>query len=102
MTKELQLETGPQQKSHKMVKLVLGIFFDLIGMMSYAIPGLGEFIDVIWAPISALLLASMYKGTTGKIAGTIDFIEELIPGIDIIPTFTLTWVYVYLIKKEQV
>jgi hypothetical protein len=25
----------------------------------------------------------------------------LIPGLDIIPTFTLRWIYTYLIKKEK-
>jgi hypothetical protein len=101
MTNKVQIETVPQKKSHKMAKLVLGIFFDLIGMISYAIPGFAEVIDVIWAPISGLILASMYKGTVGRIAGTFDFLEEILPGTDVIPTFTLTWIYVYIIKKEN-
>ena len=41
----------------------------------------------------------MYKGTTGKVAGIIGFIEEIFPFIDIIPTFTLTWLYTYVYKK---
>lgn len=101
MTKELQVETTPNVKSNKMAKLVLGIIFDLIGMLSYAIPFVAEITDIIWAPISGLILARMYKGNVGRIAGTIDFIEELLPETDIIPTFTLTWIYVYIIKKEH-
>lgn len=101
MTKEIQLETSPEVKSHKMTKLFLGIIFDAIGMLSYAVPFFAEIIDVVWAPISGLILANMYKGTVGKIAGTIDFLEELLPETDIIPTFTLTWIYVYVIKKEK-
>lgn len=87
--------------SSKYLKLFLGIVFDLIGMISYIIPGLGETIDVIWAPISGLLLMFMYKGYTGKIAGVIGFVEEAMPGLDIIPTFTLTWIYKYLIQKDN-
>jgi hypothetical protein len=101
MTNKIQIETYPEIKSHKLAKLILGIFFDAIGMLSYAIPILAEVIDVIWAPISGLLLAKMYKGNTGKIAGIFGFLEEIIPGTDIIPTFTLTWIYVYWIKKEN-
>jgi len=42
----------------------------------------------------------MYKGTEGKVAGVISFIEEIVPGLDIIPTFTIMWFYTYVIKKE--
>lgn len=87
--------------SNKKAKLVLSIIFDLIGMMSYLVPVFGEAVDVIWAPISGLLLMLMYKGTKGKVAGIIGTIEELIPFIDIIPTFTLTWLYTYFIVKEE-
>ncbi|MCO6175701.1 hypothetical protein NHF50_11680 [Flavobacterium sp. NRK F10] len=89
------------KSSNKKAKLVLSIIFDLIGMMSYLVPVFGEAVDVIWAPISGLLLMLMYKGTKGKVAGIIGTIEELIPFIDIIPTFTLTWLYTYFIVKEE-
>jgi hypothetical protein len=46
------------------------------------------------------LMSRMYKGTIGKLGGTIAFLEEIIPFTDVIPTFTLTWIYTYLIKKE--
>ena len=42
----------------------------------------------------------MYKGQTGKIAGTFSFIEEIVPGLDIIPTFTITWFYVFVINNK--
>lgn len=81
--------------------LFLGILFDLVGMVSFTIPIIGEFSDVIWAPVAALLLKSMYKGSIGKIGGIIAFVEEALPGLDIIPTFTLTWIYTYVIKKAE-
>lgn len=80
--------------------LILGILFDLIGMLSFTIPLIGEFSDVIWAPIAALLLKTMYKGKIGTIGGIIGFVEEALPGLDFIPTFTLTWVYTYLLKNK--
>lgn len=101
MTNEVQQIQTPKVKSYKYSKLVIGIFFDLIGMISYIIPGYLEFIDVAWAPLSGFILSKMYKGNVGKVAGTIEFLEELIPFTDAIPTFTLTWIYVYVFKKEQ-
>lgn len=88
-------------KYHKNIKLILSLLFDGIGLLSYIVPFLGEGIDIIWAPISGLLLAYMYKGTVGKVAGIIGFIEELIPMLDFIPTFTLTWLYTYVFKPED-
>ena len=81
-------------------KLILSIIFDLVGMLSYIIPGIAETTDLIWAPISGMLLVAMYKGTTGKVAGIIGTVEELIPFTDIIPTFTLTWIYEYYISNK--
>jgi hypothetical protein len=81
-----------------MSKLFLCLLFDGIGMLSYVVPVFGEAIDIIWAPISGILLVLMFKGTVGKLAGVFGFIEELIPMVDIIPTFTITWFYTYIIK----
>ena len=100
MTKKNQV-TNPKEKSNKRQKLFLGILFDFIGMLSYIIPGVAEYTDIIWAPISAFLMFSMYKGTTGKVAGVISFIEEAFPFIDIIPTFTLTWIYKFVIHNDE-
>lgn len=70
-------------------------------MLSYAVPVMGEFSDIIWAPIAGYLMIKMYEGQTGTTAGIIVTIEELLPGLDIIPTFTLTWIYTYVIKKQS-
>ncbi|WP_233885781.1 hypothetical protein [Tenacibaculum piscium] len=80
---------------------MLSILFDGIGLLSFVIPGVGEFIDVIWAPLSAFLIKRMYKGTKGNVAATLSFIEEALPGLDIIPTFTLTWIYTYIIASNK-
>jgi hypothetical protein len=78
----------------------LSLIFDGIGMLSYLVPFLGTLSDVIWAPIAGLILMRMYKGTVGTVGGFLVFVEELMPGIDFIPTFTITWIYTYLIKKK--
>lgn len=89
------------QVNNKKKHLVLGIIFDLIGMLSFSIPFVGEFSDVVWAPLAGFLMTWMYKGKVGKIAGIFTFLEEIIPFTDIIPSFTLTWIYTYLIRKKS-
>lgn len=88
-------------KNDKTLMLVLGLLFDAIGMMSFTIPGVGEFADIIWAPIAALLMTKMYNGRVGKVASVLTFLEEIIPFTDIIPSFTLTWIYTYYFQKGK-
>lgn len=88
-----------KSKDNKYKKLLLGLLFDGIGMLSFAIPFIGEFSDLIWAPIAGWLMIRMYKGKIGQGAGIITFIEEIIPGLDVIPTFTIMWLYTYVFKK---
>ena len=86
---------------NKFKKLILGILLDALGLVSFVIPGIGEFSDIVWAPVSGWLMTKLYKGKVGKIAGIITFIEEAIPGLDVIPTFTIMWFYTYVFKKEK-
>lgn len=89
------------KKDNKTLKLILGIIFDLIGYASYFIPGFAELSDIIWAPLSAWLMTRMYKGTSGKVGAVITFIEEALPFTDAIPTFTLMWLYTYVINPKK-
>ncbi len=82
-------------------KLYLGIFLDLVGMATYFIPGLGPFLDLLWAPVAGWFMTRMYKGQAGRTAGVIAFLEEVLPGTDFIPTFTLMWLYTYKFKKSK-
>lgn len=93
MSQEITQTIIVAKATPKLGKLILSIIFDFIGMLSYIFPGIAETTDIIWAPISGLLLVAMYKGTTGKVAGIIGTLEELLPFTDIIPTFTITWFY---------
>jgi len=88
-------------EDNRMSKLLTGLILDGIGMISFSIPLIGEFSDVIWAPIAAIIMARMYKGRVGKVAGVLTFIEEIIPFTDIIPSFTLTWIYTYYFQKRE-
>lgn len=81
--------------------LLLGLLFDAIGMASLLFPGLGDLLDVVWAPLAGWLMTRMYKGKLGQAAGVITFIEELVPGLDVIPTFTIMWIYTYLISGRK-
>lgn len=85
-------------KNSKGSMLAFSLLFDGIGMLTYLVPLFGEITDLFWAPISTILLIVMFKGTAGKLAGVFGFIEELLPFVDIIPTFTITWFYTYIIK----
>lgn len=81
--------------------LILSIIFDAIGYASFIIPGIGEFSDIVWAPLSGYLMTKLYKGKPGKIAGVVSVIEEALPGLDIIPTFTLMWLYTYVFNSTD-
>ncbi len=81
--------------------LLKGIFLDLIGMATMTIPVVGPFLDLAWAPYAARQMSEMYPGRKGKIASVIVFLEEILPFTDIVPSFTLMWVYTYLIKTQK-
>nr|WP_294787150.1 hypothetical protein [uncultured Flavobacterium sp.] len=87
-------------QDNRMSKLLIGLVLDGIGMISFSIPLLGEFSDVVWAPIAAIIMTKMYKGRVGKVASVLTFVEEILPFTDIIPSFTLTWIYTYFFQKE--
>ena len=75
--------------------LVLCIILDLIGYATYAIPFFGELLDLGWAPISGFIFYMMFGGWKGAIGGVLNFIEELLPGTDFIPSFTIMWLVQY-------
>lgn len=78
-------------------KLLLGLLFDGCGYISYVFPPF----DFLWAPLSAYLMTRLYKGTSGKVAAAISFVEEALPFVDFIPSFTLMWIYTYVFGKKE-
>ena len=77
-------------------KLVLSLIFDALGYVSFVFPPF----DFIWAPLSAYLMTKLYKGREGKVAAVIAFVEEALPYFDVIPTFTLMWLYTFIFKPK--
>lgn len=85
----------------KYKKLLLGLLLDAVGMLSLALPGLGEFLDLLWAPVAGWFMTRLYPGRKGRVAAVVAFVEELLPGLDLIPTFTLMWIYTFLLSKRS-
>ena len=87
--------THPSKKTEeiKNLKLLAAILIDLIGMVSYLLPGASELLDAIWAPISAILVYYMF-GRKLSWAG-FTFVEELAPFADVIPSATIAWFFYY-------
>lgn len=77
--------------------LFICILMDIIGMATYIFPALGEMADVAWAPISAFIFYQMFGGRFGMLGGVLNFLEEIIPFTDIIPSFTIAW----FIRKQE-
>jgi hypothetical protein len=73
--------------------LAFCIAMDVIGCASYIFPGLTEFADVVWAPISAFIFYKTFGGRVGQIGAVINFVEEIIPFTDIVPSFTIAYFY---------
>jgi hypothetical protein len=46
-------------------------------------------------------MIQLYDGKKGKIAGALVFIEEILPMSDVIPTFSIMWVYTYYFDKTS-
>jgi hypothetical protein len=88
-------------KMKKQPSLVFCIVMDLIGYATYSIPGLGEFADILWAPISAIIFMMSFGGLKGAIGGVGNFIEEILPGTDFIPSFTIMWFIQNMQKKNN-
>jgi hypothetical protein len=91
-----------QAVERPMPSLVLCILMDLLGMASFGVPILGELLDIVWAPIAAVIYYRMFGKKMGLFGGAFTFLEELLPGTDIIPTFTISWFLQYARRKQKV
>jgi len=79
--------------------IYLCLLLDLMGMVSYLLPVIGETEDVLWAPLSAIIFYFLFgKKKFGLLGGVFSFLEEISPGFDFIPTFTIAW----LIRKKEI
>ena len=81
--------------------LLFCLAMDAVGYASYALPFLGEFADIIWAPISALIFFRTFGGWKGAFGSLFNFAEELLPGLDFIPSFTIMWAWKHVAVKKN-
>ena len=84
-------------KKQTLPNIAVCIMMDLIGCASYLIPVLGEFSDLVWAPVSGVVFFLLFGKKLGVMGGAFSVVEELLPGFDFIPTFTIAW---FMRKKE--
>jgi hypothetical protein len=89
-------EMNKQQSS-----LLFCILMDAIGYATYAVPFLGEFADVIWAPVSAFIFFKTFGGWKGAFGSVFAFAEEILPWTDFIPSFTIMWAWQHLMEKKK-
>ena len=85
----------------KSVSLLFCLLMDLAGYASFAIPVLGEFSDIIWAPVSALIFYKTFGGWKGAFGAVFNFVEEIFPGLDFIPSFTITWIFKNIVSRYK-
>ena len=85
-------------KQKPLPSLATCLIMDFIGCAVTFIPFIGE---IIWAPISAFLFWRMFGFRKGFLGGVFSFIEEMIPGIDFIPTFTIMWAIQFAKRRKE-
>jgi hypothetical protein len=90
-----------KQQEKALPNIILCLFMDIMGYASFIIPGLGEFSDIFWAPVSGFVFYKIFGGKLGVIGGIFDFIEEALPFTDFIPSFTIAWLLKYLSIRRK-
>lgn len=80
--------------------LLFCLLMDAIGYASFAVPGIGEFTDILWAPLSAYIFYNSFGGKLGTYGALFNFTEEILPFTDFIPTFTIVWLWKYFSEKK--
>lgn len=72
----------------KLPSLKTCLIIDAIGCVSYIFPPFGP----VWAVISGIIFYFLFGRKFGVLGGVFSFLEEMLPGVDLIPTFTIAWI----------
>ena len=56
-----------KEKEIYLPSITICIIMDLLGMVTYVLPWLGEFADLVWAPISGFIFFLLFGGRFGVI-----------------------------------
>lgn len=72
-------------------------------MFSYLTPVLGDFGDIVFAPLYALSIFVIYKRNRliAYIGSGFGFVEVMLSATDIMPSATFMWVYTYVLHKDK-
>ena len=81
---------NPPAPTPDFTKLILCICIDVLGSANEALPLVGELVDVVYAPIAALLLRQLFAGS--NIVFLLEFTEEVLPFTDVLPLATICWI----------
>lgn len=93
------VETQEQAyKNRKKQLLYLCLLIDAFGMLSYVIPVIGEWTDIITSVLTAFTIFKSF-GSYGWAA--FGFLEEILPFTDVIPSATIVWVYRFIILRNE-
>ncbi len=98
MEKDVLLQLYSREKY---LKLTASIVVDIIGILTYFFPAIGEVADAGWAPVAAFANYLLFGGKAGVIGGAGTLIEEALPWTDFIPSVTMTWYYKYVQKHTD-
>jgi hypothetical protein len=71
-------------------KLLFCMAIDVIGSSSELIPIIGDITDVVYAPVAAYMLRSIFG--SNNVLFLLEFAEEILPFTDILPLATICWV----------
>ena len=88
--------------SRKQPSLLFCILMDMVRYATYSIPVLGEFADLLWAPVSAMIFFASFGSWKGALGGVFNFVEELLPGTDFVPSFTLMWFIQHMQQRDKI
>ena len=73
---------------------------DAIGCIPFlAVPFLGEAFDIVWAPISAIIFYFAFGGRKAAYGAAFSLVEEMVPFVNFIPTFTIAWLWQRFVNK---
>lgn len=91
-------------RREKWAKLALCVALDIVGNITYFLPALGEAGDLPLAPLTSAALGLIFwrNGKGASVGGGLfNLFEEIMPMTDFLPSATLTWLWVYIKKREE-
>ncbi len=74
------------------------LIMDAIGCIPFLVPLFGEAFDIAWAPISAIIFYFTF-GKKALFGAAFSMVEEMLPVINFIPTFTIAWLWKRYVNK---